>query len=94
MKPLANEFRRGGFRFRQICREGRFAIYEQTKPRHSLPHFEVVVIRQQAARVAPDGKILAAGERYPSSCEWGDLGWTFNEKEAAFKKLSQLVERQ
>lgn len=46
-KPLAKEFRRDGFTYRQIAREGEAAIYEQKWGGWSEPSIAYEVIRVQ-----------------------------------------------
>jgi hypothetical protein len=86
-KPLPKEFRRDGFYYRQIYREGDFAIYRQTwKGNEDSAAFEIVRIkRRQGFEIG--GRFIPPAEVYPRSEQWGELGWTFCNKDAAFAKL-------
>jgi hypothetical protein len=90
-KPLPIRFRHDGFDYRQIAREGRFAIYEQTwKGNEHSAAFEVICIREREAfEVA--GRFVPPAEVYPRSEQWGELGWTVPDKESAFRKLREIV---
>jgi hypothetical protein len=92
--PLDTEFNRGGFDYRQITREGRFAIYEQHWLSSPNPNvcYEVVRIRRHNGKNIGDHWI-EPGEFYPSSSEWGEHGWTLLSLDAAFVKLRQLSGR-
>jgi hypothetical protein len=89
-KPLPKEFRRDGFNYRQIYREGDFAIYRQTwKGNDHSAAFEVVRIKQRQG-FEIGGRFIPPAEVYPRSEQWGELGWTFCNKEAAFAKLREI----
>jgi len=91
-KPVPTRFRHGGFDYRQIVREGDGAIYEQTKP--ELPEFcafEVLRIRQRDG-FSIAGKWIEAAEIYPSSESWGVDGFTCPDKEAAYRKLKEILQ--
>jgi|SRR5215831_7342037 len=90
-RPLPKEFRRDGFTYRQIAREGDAAIYEQTWngcPNPSVA-YEVLRIRRRDEFFIGD-KFVPAAEVYPKSEAWGADGFTFTNKEAAFAKLRQM----
>jgi hypothetical protein len=91
-EALPTRFRRDGFEYRQIAREGNAAIYEQTWGGSAEPSvcYEVVRIRRR------DGfqigvRFVEPAEVYPSSGAWGVDGFTFTDKDAAFAKLRELV---
>ena len=90
-KPLPKEFRRDGFHFRQIAREGDAAIYEQTWNGCRDPSiaYEVIRIRRREG-FEIGGKFVPSAELYPRSEQWGELGWTFCNKETAFAKLREI----
>jgi hypothetical protein len=90
-KPLPKEFRRDGFRYRQIAREGNAAIYEQTWTGCSNPSisYEVIRIRRREGfRIG--GKFVEPGEVYPKSEAWGVDGFTLTGRDAAFAKLQEM----
>jgi hypothetical protein len=91
-KPLPKEFRRGEFNYRQICREGDFAIYQQTwKGNDDSAAFEVIRIRRREGFQIGD-RLVESGEFYPSSESWGSHGFTVTDKDVAFEKLRELQE--
>jgi hypothetical protein len=92
-KPLATQFCRKGFGYRQIAREGDGAIYEQKwlgKEDGSIA-YEVILIRRRGATEIHGTKVPAR-EIYPCSTDWGSSGWTLTDKERAFAKLKWLKE--
>jgi hypothetical protein len=90
-KPLAVEFRSGGFNCRQIAREGDGAIYEQTWSSCANPSvsYEVIRIRRREG-FEIDGRFVEPAEVYPGSDAWSVDGFTFTDKDAAFAKLREL----
>jgi len=91
-KPLRRQFQHGGFDFRQIYREGDFAIYEQIWSGCPNPTicYEVIRIRhREGFRIG--GRFVEPAEIYPNSETWGADGWTVQDKEAAFRKFREVV---
>jgi len=91
-KPLPTRFRRDGFDYRQIAREGEAAIYEQTWSDCSEPSvcYEVIRIRRRDG-FQIGGRFVQPAEVYPSSGAWGVDGFTLTDRDAAFAKLRELV---
>jgi hypothetical protein len=91
-KPLPTRFRRDGFSYRQIAREGDAAMYEQTWSGCSNPSvcYEVVSIRRRE-RFHIEGRVVEPAEVYPNSNAWGVDGFTITNKDAAFAKLLELA---
>jgi hypothetical protein len=91
-KLLPVEFRAGGFRYRQIAREGHAAIYEQTWNRCFNPGvcYEVIRIRRREG-FEIDGRLVEPAEIYPRSDAWGVDGFTLTDKDAAFAKLREVA---
>ena len=91
-KPLPTRFPRGGFDYRQIVREGDAAIYEQTWGGCSNPSvcYEVIRIRRREG-FQIGARFISPAEVYPRSEQWGELGWTLPDKDAAFRKLGEIV---
>ena len=81
-KPLPQEFRRNGFRYRQVARQGNAAIYEQTWTgcRNPSVSYEVIRIRRRKA-FQIGGRFVEAAELYPRSEAWGTDGFTFTDKD-------------
>ena len=91
-KPLPTRFRREGFDYRQIAREGDAAIYEQTWSGCSYPSacYEVIRIRRREG-FQIGARFVEPAELYPKSEAWGVDGFTVTNKAAAFAKLRQLA---
>lgn len=90
-KPLPTRFRRDGFEFRQIAREGDTAIYEQTWSGCSSPSvsYEVIRIRRRDG-FQIGGRLVEPAEIYPKAEAWGVDGFTLTDKDAAFAKLREV----
>jgi hypothetical protein len=91
-KPLPTRFRRDGFDYRQIAREGDAAIYEQTWSGCAEPSvcYEVIRIRRREG-FQIDGRVVEPAEVYPRSGAWGVDGFTLTDKDAAFAKLQEVA---
>ena len=92
-KLLPIRFRHEGFDYRQIAREGKAAIYEQTWTGCPNPSicFEVVRIgRRDGFEIG--GRFVEPAEVYPRSESWGMDAFTFTDKDAAFARLREIVE--
>lgn len=76
MIPAPISFRKNGYDYTQCERVGSVAIYEQSRQAKTYA-YEVVKIRQRAARVIGDNT-LEASERLPSDEDWGTLGKTYS----------------
>jgi len=90
-KPSPKEFQRGGFNYRQIAREGDIAIYEQVWTGCAQPSrsYQLIRIRRRDG-FQIGSRFIPPAEVYPRSQQWGELGWTFCDKEAAFAKLRKI----
>jgi hypothetical protein len=91
-KPLQKEFRRDGFEYRQIAREGNAAIYEQRWTGCAEPSvcYEVIRIRRREG-FEIGGRFVEPAEVYPNSEAWGVDGFTLTDRDAAFEKLRELA---
>ena len=91
-KPLPKEFRRDGFEYRQIAREGNAAIYEQrwTGCAEASVCYEVIRIRRREG-FEIGGRFVGPAEVYPASKLWGTDGFTLTDRDAAFAKLRELA---
>jgi hypothetical protein len=90
-KPSLKEFRRGGFTYRQIARQGNAAIYEQTWMgcRNPSISYEVIRIRRREG-FQIRGRLVEPAEVYPRSESWGADGFTLTDRDAAFGKLREI----
>ena len=91
-KPLPTRFRRDGFNYRQIAREGDAAIYEQTWSGCPEPSvcYEVIRIRRHDG-FQVNGRFVEPAEIYPKAEAWGVDGFSLTNRDAAFAKLCELV---
>ena len=91
-RPLPKEFRRDGFDYRQIAREGNAAIYEQRWTGCAEPSvcYEVIRIRQREG-FQINGRFVGPAEVYPNSEAWGVNGFTLSNRDAAFAKLREIA---
>ena len=90
-KSLPKEFRRDGFTYRQIAREGNAALYEQRWTGCAEPSvcYEVIRIRRREGFQIGD-KLIQPYEIYPNSEAWGVDGFTLTDRDAAFAKLREI----
>jgi hypothetical protein len=90
-KPLPTRFRRDGFEYRQIAREGNAAIYEQTSSVCADPSvcYEIIRIRRRDG-FQINGRFVEPAEIYPKADAWGVDGFTLTDKDAAFAKLREV----
>lgn len=97
MKIIETNFIDKHFSFKQIAREGDFAVYE----RQQIPymghnsdtvHWEVIKIQKHNG-YSFVGKTWPPSEFYPRNADWGLYGFTCQTKERAYKKLDEMVER-
>jgi hypothetical protein len=88
-KPVPATFTKKGFTYRQLRREGRKAIFEQTKPGSSLTNYEVVKIGKHNGYIM-GGVTIAPAETYPGSSLWGITAWTCCSLEDAMQRFEAL----
>ena len=90
-KSLPKEFRRDGFTYRQIAREGNAAIYAQRWTGCAEPSvcYEVIRVRYRDGFYI-GGRFVEPAEVYPNSEAWGVDGWTVTTLDAAYEKLRAL----
>ena len=91
-KPLRKEFRRDGFNYRQVTREGGIAFYEQrwTGCPDAAVCFEVICVRQrQGFQIGR--RFVEPAEVYPASELWGLNGFTFTERKNAWDKFFEIA---
>ena len=89
---LPKEFRRNGFRYRQVAREANAAIYGQTWNGCQNPSVSWEAIRIRCREEFQiGGRFVEPAEIYPKSEAWDTDGFTFTDKDAAFAKLRELA---
>ena len=91
-KPLPTRFRRDGFDYQQIAREGDAVVYEQRWTGCCNPSvsYEVVRVRRRDG-FQIDGRFVEPAEVYPNSDAWGVDGFTLTDKDKAFAKLREVA---
>jgi hypothetical protein len=91
-ESLPTRFRRDGFEYRQIAREGNAAIYEQTWSGSAEPSacYEVIRIRRREG-FQINGRLIEPAGISPSSGAWGVDGFTLTDRAAAFAKLGEVT---
>lgn len=88
-KVIPTEFKKKGFTYKQVKREGGKAIFHQTRPGSSISNYEVVKIgRHNGYNMG--GSYIAPAETYPGSSLWGISGWTCQSLEAAEQRYQTL----
>lgn len=90
MKPLDSQFTHDGFVFRQLARGGDVALFEKSKPGHSRPGYEVVIVQRHPAQTI-HGRAYPERESMPPSESWGVLGWSLMDLDSAKTKFRELA---
>jgi len=89
-KVIPPLFKKKGFTYKQVKREGNRAIFSQTREGSSVSNFEVVKLGRHNGYVMGGVRIEPA-ETYPGSSLWGISGWTCTSLEDAENKFNKLV---
>ena len=88
-KVIPTEFKKKGFNYKQVRREGMKAIYLQTRDDSQVSNYEVVKLgRHNGYNMG--GSHIEPAETYPGSSLWGIMGWTCTDLDSANKRYSQL----
>jgi len=96
MKKLEKSFTKKGFRYSQMWRNDKFAIYLQE---NNVPtdaddyyfYYELIRIKKRRKPVVMFGVELPPSEIYPVDKDWGSIGWTFSSLKEAERKLNELI---
>lgn len=90
MRKLPKFFNKYGYSFKLVVREAKKAIYAQSYNDHIVA-YEVVKIRVHTPRYnAFLKRDEPEKEIYPSSEQWGTMGWTYKTWKKAMGKYSEL----
>ena len=81
-KTIPTQFKKKGFQYNQLKREGARAIFEQTRPGSNICNYEVVKIGRHNGYVM-GGMAIEPAETYPGSSLWGIAAWTCSSMDAA-----------
>lgn len=92
MKKLEITFSKKGFKYTQVTRKGKYAIYKQENISIKNPskRYEVVEIKSHNGYEIGGSKIAAA-EVYPGTTQWGTLGWTHLDLNSAEERFNKLI---
>lgn len=88
-KVIPTQFKKKGFNYTQLRREGMKAIYQQTREDSTINNYEVVRLGRHNG-YSMGGSFIEPSETYPGSSLWGIMGWTCTDLESANKRFSQL----
>ena len=96
MKKLEKSFTKKGFRYSQMWRNDKFAIYlqENDVPSDAADYYfyyELIKIKKRIKTVVLFGVEIPPSEVYPADKDWGGLGWTFSRLKEAETKLNKLL---
>jgi hypothetical protein len=89
MKILEKQLSHKGFDYKQLYRDGKFAIYEQTKEGCEFKKYEAIVIESHNGYEIA-GNFCPPSEMYPNAGQWGDKGFTLDSYEDAKEKMKVL----
>jgi len=92
MKKLPLEINKKGFTYTQIKRVNDIAIYKQKSLDVELngEWYEVIKIKSHNGMTL-GGNYIPPSEMYPSSTQWGVLGFTYNNISAAEDRFKQIL---
>ena len=93
MKILEKDFTNRDFRYKQMYRDGKFAIYEQSKEGMDSKWFEAIVIESHNGYEIA-GNVIPPSEMYPNGNQWGDKGFTFHSYDEAMDKIKFLKKKE
>jgi len=88
-KVIPTEFKKKGFDYKQVRRDGMKAIYEQTRSGTELKNYEVVKLGRHNGYVM-GGVSIDPAETYPGSSLWGITGWTCTSMDDALTRYNKL----
>jgi len=88
-KTIPTQFKKKGFTYTQLKREGKRAIFQQTRTDSAVNNYEVVKIGRHNGYVM-GGQMIEAAETYPGSSLWGITAWTCTSIDEALKRYETL----
>jgi hypothetical protein len=88
-KTIPTQFKKKGFVYTQLKREGNRAIFQQTRAGSALNNYEVVKIGKHNGYLM-GGVMIEPAETYPGSSLWGITGWTCTSIDDAMKRYDDL----
>ena len=91
MKTLPTAFRNDDFDFEQLAREGTVVLLRKSKAGFANISYEVVVIHESKDHLGPRGNLILAAECMPQNEKWGEQGWSYRDKDDAWRKFRGLI---
>jgi len=88
-KVIPTCFKKKGFTYTQVKREGMKAIFEQTRAGSDVHNYEVVKLGRHNGYVM-GGATIEPAETYPGSSLWGIMGWTCQDLDSATARFNLL----
>jgi hypothetical protein len=88
-KTIPTQFNKKGFTYTQLKREGKRAIFEQTRTGSAVCNYEVVKIGRHNGYTM-GGMSIEPAETYPGSSLWGITAWTCSSMDAALQRYNAL----
>lgn len=88
-KVIPHEFKKKGFHYKCVKRDGMKAIYEQTRNGTDMKCYEVVKLGRHNGYVM-GGMTIEPAETYPGSSLWGITAWTCTNLESANTRYNNL----
>lgn len=89
-KVIPSEFKKKGFDYKCVRRDGMKAIFEQTRAGTDMKNYEVVKLGRHDGYIM-GGVTIEPAETYPGSSLWGITAWTCTDMDAAMKRYNALV---
>jgi len=88
-KVIPLEFRKKGFNYKQVKRDGMKAIYHQSREGSGISNYEVVKLgRHDGYNMG--GSYIEPSETYPGSSLWGIMAWTCQSLDKAKERYDAL----
>lgn len=88
-KVIPTQFKKKGFTYTQLKREGKKAIFQQTREGSTINNYEVVKLGRHNG-YSMGGVFIEPSETYPGSSLWGIMGWTCTSIDDALKRYQSL----
>lgn len=88
-KTIPTAFKKKGFTYTQLKREGARAIFQQTRMGSTINNYEVVKIGKHNGYLM-GGVMIEPAETYPGSSLWGITGWTCTSIDDAMQRYEGL----
>jgi len=88
-KVIPTQFKKKGFTYTQLKRDGMKAIFQQTRDDSTINNYEVVRLgRHNGYNMG--GSFIEPSETYPGSSLWGIMGWTCTSIDKALERYNQI----